>query len=115
MSQSRHTFFSAWTLLALAIAALAWVSSTTAATIDWVSVGDAGNAADPTTGGLYGAVAYNYQISKYQVTVGQYAEFLNAVAADDTYGLYSTNMASNANIAGISRSGSPGSYSYSVI
>lgn len=42
--------------------------------IDTVAVGDAGNAAD-TTG--YGAVDHNYNIGKYEVTVGQYTEFLN--------------------------------------
>ncbi len=28
---------------------------------------------------------YHYRIGKYDVTVGQYAAFLNAVAATDTY------------------------------
>lgn len=82
-------------------------------TFDWADVGDANNAADNSTG--YGAVDHNYRISKYEVTIGQYAEFLNAVAATDSYGLYHTNMGTNLNIAGISRSGSSGSYSYSVI
>ena len=64
---------------------------------------------DPATG--HGAVAYNYSIDKYDVTVGQYTDFLNAVAATDTYGLYHhASMGTNLNIAGISRSGSSGSY-----
>lgn len=83
-----------------------------AVTIDMVTVGDPGNAAD-TTG--YGAVNSTYKIGKYDVTISQYAAFLNAVAASDPYGLYDTNMATNLNIAGISRGGSSGSYSYSVI
>src|SRR5262249_45833085 len=83
--------------------------------IDWVHVGDVGNAPDAATGNLYGAVGYAYNIAKYDVTVGQYTDFLNAVAADDTYGLYNPSMTTNLNIAGIARSGSPGSYSYSVI
>jgi sulfatase modifying factor 1 len=81
-----------------------------AITIDWVTVGDAGNAADDTT---YGAVAAAYRIGKYEVTIQQYTDFLNAVAQTDTYSLYSTLMVSPAS-AGISRSGVSGSYTYSV-
>lgn len=73
-------------------------------------MGDCGNAADDTG---YGAVAYPYRISKYEVTNAQYAEFLNAVAATDTNGLYNTLMGSG--YGGITRSGSPGSYTYSAI
>jgi formylglycine-generating enzyme required for sulfatase activity len=54
-----------------------------AVTIDWASVGNAGNAPDTavmftdgTTG--YGAVDYNFRISKYEITIDQYVEFLNA-------------------------------------
>ncbi len=79
---------------------------------EMVTVADEGNAPD-TTG--YGAVDYEYRIGKYDVTVGQYAAFLNAVAADDTYGLYNTQMSDYPNTAGIARSGSSGSYAYSVI
>lgn len=78
--------------------------------IDYVTVGNAGNAADPSTG--LGAVGYEYQIGKYEVTNAQYAEFLNAKAATDTYSLYNPNSAF-VNL-GINRSGSSGSYSYSV-
>ena len=38
-------------------------------------------------GNGYGGVDYAYNIGKYEVTAGQYTEFLNAVADDDTYGL----------------------------
>ncbi len=78
-----------------------------------VPVGNAGNAADTTTG--YGAVGYGYDIGAYDVTLTQYTAFLNSVASTDTYGLYNTSMATNLNVAGISRTGSPGSYSYAVI
>ncbi len=44
--------------------------------VDFAAVGHAGNAAD-TTG--FGAVNYNYGISKFEITCGQYVEFLNAV------------------------------------
>jgi formylglycine-generating enzyme required for sulfatase activity len=67
-----------------------------AAAIDWVGVGNAGNACDSQAEGCFGSVAYGYQISKYEVTNAQYAEFLNAVAATDTNGLYNTNMGSHA-------------------
>ena len=98
---------SLFTGLALAASAHA------AVTIEYVTVGDAGNAADPATGGLYGAVSYEYQIGKYEVTNAQYAEFLNNVAATDANGLYNTSMGNNAR-GGITRSGSSGSFTYAV-
>lgn len=81
-----------------------------AVTIDWVTVGDPGNTADDTT---YGAVADSFQIMKYEFTNQQYTDFLNSVAATDTYSLYNTNMGSNPR-GGITRSGSSGSYTYAV-
>jgi len=83
-----------------------------AVTIDWVTVGDPGNAAD-TTG--YGAVADEYRIGKYEVTIQQYADFLSAVASSDPYLLWIPSMGADPNVAGISRAGSSGSYTYSVI
>jgi formylglycine-generating enzyme required for sulfatase activity len=65
-------------------------------------------------------VAYTYNIGKFEVTAGQYTAFLNAVAATDTYGLYDTNMDMDVAVppyywgCNIKRSGSPGSYTYSV-
>src|SRR3954469_4561908 len=94
---------------------LASAISASAITIDTVPVGDVGNPNDPATGNLYGGVNYAYNIGKYEVTVGQYTAFLNAVARTDTYGLYVTLMATDLNVAGIARSGASGSYSYSVI
>lgn len=83
--------------------------------IDTVEVGHAGNAPDTRfeTAGV-GAVGYEYSIGKYEVTAGQYTEFLNAVAATDTYGLYSSNMWSHGAGCKIQRAGSPGSYTYSI-
>ena len=101
--------------IAVLFAALTLISNLQAQpllTIDTVTVGDAGNAAD-TTG--YGAVADVFAIGKYEVTIGQYTSFLNAVAATDTYSLYNASMATDLNIAGITRAGSSGSFSYSVI
>jgi len=95
-------------LAALLLANLA--APARAVTIDWVTVGDPGNAADDTT---YGAVADSFQIMKYEFTNQQYTDFLNSVAATDTYSLYNTNMGSNAR-GGITRSGASGSYTYAV-
>ena len=93
--------------LTLAASAALITSTSAIVTIDYVSVGNIGNAAD-TTG--YGAVSYEYQIGKYEVTNAQYAEFLNAKAATDSYGLYNPSMSSY----GITRSGSSGTYTYVV-
>lgn len=72
--------------------------------IPTVHVGDANNPADPD--GM-GSVDYEYYIGTYEVTNSQYASFLNSKAATDTYGLYNSLMK-------ITRSGSNGSYTYSV-
>ena len=76
------------TILLLAPAASAEV------TMDWVTVGGAGNVGDPQEscrscgpGTTFGAVSYEYQIGKYEVTNAEYTEFLNAVAATDIYEL----------------------------
>ena len=94
------------------------------ASLSFVTVGDPGNApdtvveTDDTTG--YGSVSYVYQMGKYDVTTAQYTAFLNAVATTaDRYGLYYSSMAvvgsSGGNYGcGIVRSGSAGSYIYSV-
>jgi len=87
-------------------------SDNSIATFDWVPVGDPGNAVD--TMGGYGDVGYEYRISKYETTNTQYAEFLNAVAADDIYSLYSTAMM-DSRYGGITRSGDSGNYTYSAI
>ncbi len=87
-------------------------SALAAVSVDLVTVGNPLNVSD-TTG--YGAVSYPFQIGKYEVTIGQYCAFLNAVAKADTYGLYNTSMATDLNSAGISRANAPGLYSYSVI
>lgn len=98
------------TLLFLA-ATFCSLSHVSAATINLVSVGNAGNANDATG---FGAVGYAYQIGKYEVTAGQYADFLNKVAATDTYGLYHLNMADDPYGCKIERSGTSGNYTYGV-
>jgi formylglycine-generating enzyme required for sulfatase activity len=78
--------------------------------IDWVTVGDAGNAAD-TTG--YGDVSQSFRIMKYEFTNQQYTDFLNSVAATDTYSLYNAGMGNNLR-GGITQSGVSGAYTYAV-
>lgn len=79
--------------------------------LETVPVGNPGNAADDTG---YGAVSYEYRIGKYEITTGQYTEFLNAVAKTDTYGLYNPSMWSDTYGGKIERNGLSGNYVYSV-
>jgi hypothetical protein len=99
--------------LPLLVTAL-FAAPASAVDIEWVTVGSPGNSCDvrgPSCSG--GAVAYSYQIAKYETTNLQYAEFLNAVATTDSNGLYQTSMGSG--FGGITRSGNSGSFSYSAI
>jgi formylglycine-generating enzyme required for sulfatase activity len=96
--------------LLLVAASVAQGAAASAVTIDWVTVGDPGNAADDTG---FGSVAQVYRIAETEVTNAQYAEFLDAVAATDTNGLYNASMSSSAH-GGITQSGSPGSFDYGV-
>ena len=103
----------------------------------WIS-----GSADHSSG--YGAVAYQYAIGTYDVTTAQYVQFLNAVArTSDPYGLYNPLMggatsgpaSSDPNdpigttaawitrsgngynwpvVCGITRTGTPGNYSYAL-
>ena len=65
---------------------------------------------DGTTG--YGSVDYEYNMGKYEVTAGQYCEFLNAVAKTDTYGLYNDGMNVNPFGCQITQNGNSGNYTY---
>lgn len=78
---------------------------------EMVTIGNPGNAND-TTG--FGSVDHIYAIGKYEVTIGQYTAFLNAVAQSDPYALWNPSMKA-ANIQGIDRIGSAGSYSYIIM
>jgi len=105
-------------LVMAALALLGLSIAAQAVTIATVPVGNAGNAADSAAHSGnpagQGTVGYNYNIGKYEVTAGQYTDFLNAKARTDTYALYNTEMSNTSWGSGISRSGSPGSYTYSV-
>lgn len=90
--------------------------------VEWLTVGDAGNPPDKTG---FGAVAYEFQIMKHEVTCGQYAAFLNAVAATDPLGLYHSDMDGTPMPAGqedirqkqgcLMRTGEKGSYHYAAV
>ena len=86
--------------------------------IETVPVGDPGNAGEQSRLASdgdkthYGGVAYTYNIGKYEVTAGQYCEFLNAVVASDPYELYNANMDIRSEGCQITRNGSSGSYTY---
>lgn len=78
-----------------------------------VPIGNAGNAADSSTG--RGGVDYDFAMGKFEVTINQYTAFLNAVARTDTYNLWSSQMSAVPSTRGISRSGVSGSYTYAAI
>jgi len=84
--------------------------------IEMVTVGNAGNAADPLNSGSVpgiGAVAAAFQIGKYEVTNAQYAVFLNAVAETDTSGLFDANMELDAR-SGITQFGTSPNFHYTT-
>lgn len=98
LAQRRHTLNAVIFMSVLICAAHAF-----ALDIEWVTVGDPGNASDVLPDNAsdvdiennytYGGVDYVYRISKYEVTNAQYAEFLTSVAPiDDPYSLFDFNM-----------------------
>lgn len=81
--------------------------------LDTVEITNPGNAAATVNGASLGAVAQSFRMGKTEITIAQYATFLNTVArrADGANGaviesLYDARMASDLTIAGISRTGS---------
>jgi len=86
-----------------------------AVVLNLVPVGNAGNAPDTAPAGR-GSVAYDFYISRYEVTNAQYTEFLNTVdpTGANTLALYNANMTSNA-LGGIDfTAGNPNGSKYSV-
>lgn len=83
--------------------------------LELVDVSDLGNSADVTG---HGAVNYAYRIGKYEVTVAQYVDFLNAKASQDLYGLWDSKMADTttwgARGCNIQRSVFSGRYVYTI-
>ena len=101
-------------IFGVAALVVALAGSTHAITIDWVTVGDAGNAADTAPAG-YGAVSEAFQIMKYEWTNQQYVDFLNSVATvSDPYALYQPVGQGGDARCGVIRSGALGSYTYAV-
>lgn len=100
-------------VLVAAAMVLGCVSTARSVDIETVPIHDPGNP-DDTHGVGFGRVDYVYHIGAYEVTAGQYTEFLNAVAADDTYELYSQFMWTTTHGCKIQRTGTPGNYIYSV-
>jgi len=72
--------------------------------IEWATVGDPGNPPDVTG---HGRVTNVFQISRHEITVGQYAAFLNAAAARDPHGLWNAGQK-------IDRQGEPGAFRYAA-
>lgn len=93
--------------------------------LDTREVGDPGNAALVVNTASLGSVIQSFRIATHEVTLGAYVTFLNAVGTrlDAANGsiinsLYDSRMASDANVAGITRTGdgSAGApYQYAVV
>ena len=107
--------------VALFLSVCAGPSALAELVFNMTTIGNPGNVPDhpyPDPDVVVGAVDYVYQISKYEVTVAQYVEFLNAKAASDPYGLYDSRMAGAPGIIGgaiINRSGGDGTYAYTSV
>ncbi len=82
--------------------------------MEMVTVGNAGNEASQWFYWPIGAVDHEYRMGKFEVTAGQYTEFLNAVAASDTYGLYDSRMWDDPLGCKIQRTDTPGGHEYAV-
>lgn len=63
---------------------------------------------------ICGAVDHVYRIGKYEISAGQYTAFLNAVAKNDVYGLYTVAMWSDSMGCKIERHSDSGNYAYTV-
>jgi formylglycine-generating enzyme required for sulfatase activity len=111
---------------AAVVAALVCVSMVSAAaaavSIETVPVANTANTGELSGAGaggqgpdrICGAVDYEFNIGKYEVTAGQYTAFLNAVAVTDTYGLYNTSMWTSDDGCKIGRTDTGSGCSYSV-
>jgi formylglycine-generating enzyme required for sulfatase activity len=105
-------------ILATATAADVFNMSDGLSSVEFVPVGNPGNPGEPNGWGGsnqdLGDVPYRFNMGKHEVTAGQYTEFLNAVAATDTYELYREWMWIHEHGAKIQQNGTSGSYTYTV-
>lgn len=85
--------------------------------MEFVTVRNPGNIAAPanSSGLRLGRVDYEYKIGKYEVTYGQWVEFLNSKAKSDPTGLFDLSMTFDKIANGIQRHGTSGNYSYSLL
>jgi len=85
-------------VMAVVVLAASGASAQANIVMETVPVGNPDNAGDTRypSGGVpsFGGVAYTYNIGKYEVTAGQYRDFLNAVdpTGVNPYGLYNSDM-----------------------
>ena len=104
------------TIAAVAAVVLTCVSGTQANVVmETVPVGNVGNTGDVQSQGIFGAVDYTYNIGKYEVTAGQYRDFLNAVdpTGANPYGLYNSLMNSDSYGCQITWNAESSSYDFS--
>jgi hypothetical protein len=91
-------------------------------TIATVPVGDINNPPDISLNAIgmlarypYGCLTNSFCIGTYDTMASEYVRFLNAVASSsDPNELYDPRMSTDADVASISRSGTPGNYTYAV-
>jgi formylglycine-generating enzyme required for sulfatase activity len=101
----------------VALGATLCAPRTRAVVIQWVTVGDPRNAYDNVPNRYAGEVDYTYQISKFDTTVAQYTEFLNAKDSTgaNTLGLYDVGMTLSNTVGGINfNAAAPVGSKYSV-
>lgn len=99
------------------VGVLAFVAATLSAsafgvTINYQTIGNAGNAKNSVTN--RGSVATEFRMQKNEVTNSQYAEFLNSQGKSNINGIYNSLMGTDSANGGISQSGSTGNFTYSV-
>ena len=108
-------------LLPCAVVACLWAAAVPAhaVTIDWVTVGDPGNAYDTINTGTnpnYGAVADSFRIMKFEFTNQQYTDFLNSVDPNGTNpnSVYSESGQGGTARGGITNTGTTNGSRYAV-